>query len=147
MKTFLLFISIVFALVLASSYTFAGQTMLACVQPDGSVLYTNKDVKGCVVLKMPELSIVPAYPETGRTLERSRTFIPEIPTATNHTHEPIASENEVVAKTCALYKEWILINERTKGGFEYNDVEDTKHRLYLTKIFGSGFSPSMCKEQ
>jgi len=54
-------------------------------------------------------------------------------------------EAEVVTKTCALYKEWVFINERTKGGFEYNNVDDTKKRLYLTKIFGSGFSPTMCR--
>lgn len=125
------------------AYAYADAPIQACTQADGSILYTNKNVKGCTVLKTPELSIVPSYdthPGIERTPEQVR-GVSESPT-----YQKSKPVNEVVTKTCALYKEWIMINERTKGGFEYNDVEDTKHRLYLTKIFGSGFSPSMCKE-
>jgi hypothetical protein len=124
---------------IAVTYAFAGDTMLACTQADGSVLYTNKDVKGCKTIVGPELSIVPSYSVHPSVVPH---LLPEVP---KHFMFP-SLDSEVVNKTCALYEEWVLINERTKGGFEYNDVDDTKKRLYLTKIFGSGFSPSMCKK-
>jgi hypothetical protein len=145
MKLMLNIVAFLAAIVLTAAVTIAcaGETMLACTQADGTVLYTNKDVKGCKVIVGPELSVVPSYHTlNGGSLEHTRAFVPEVPFAKQTT----TVESEVVAKTCALYKEWVLINERTKGGFEYNDVDDTKKRLYLTKIFGSGFSPTMCRE-
>jgi len=139
----ILFFLAAMVLTMAATMAFAGETMLACPQADGSVLYTNKDVKGCQVIVGPELSVVPSYhSHNGGSLEHTRALIPEVPTL-----KPALEieESEVVTKTCALYYEWVTINQRTKGGFEYNDVDDTKERLFLTKIFGSGFSPGMCK--
>jgi hypothetical protein len=146
MKMILNVIAFLAAIVLTAAVTmaFAGETMLACPQADGSVLYTNKDVKGCKVIVGPELSVVPSYPtQNGGVHEYTPHATSEIPLVRGRF---VTTESEVVVKTCALYKEWVLINERTKGGFEYNDVDDTKKRLYLTKIFGSGFSPTMCKD-
>lgn len=141
MKLLLIFV-VTLLLTMGLTYAFAGP-MLACPQPDGTVLYTNKDVKGCQEIVGPELSIVPSYPihPNGGSLDHSRLLEASIP----ELKKVETPESEVVMKTCALYAEWVAINERTKGGFEYNDVEDTKKRLYLTKIFGSGFSPTMCK--
>lgn len=128
---------------MVATYAFAGDAIQACTLADGSILYTNKPVQGCMVLKMPELSIVPSYHvQNGGASEHTWAFLPEVPLV-----NPVVEteESEVVTKTCALYYEWVNINQRTKGGFEYNNVDDTKERLYLTKIFGSGFSPGMCK--
>jgi len=147
MRTILniMFFVAAFVVTMALTLAYASDIMLACTQADGSVLYTNKDVKGCAALKMPELSTVPVYPSTqhnNRTLEHDKVLaLPEIPMLKV---EPLPIPS-VVSDTCALYHEWVRINERTLGGFENNSVDDTKRRLFLTKIFGSGFSPGMCK--
>lgn len=145
MKTILNILLFVGAMVVTMAVTLAhaGDTMQACTLADGSIMYTNKDIKGCVVLKMPELSVVPAYPThaNGGTLDHPHVLLPEIPVV----KEVQSNGTSVLSDTCSLYHEWVRINERTLGGFEYNSVDDTKRRLFLTKIFGSGFSPGMCK--
>jgi hypothetical protein len=119
------------------------ETIQSCTQADGTVVYTNKDIKGCQALRLPELSIVP---------DRHAVMIPQVPALMVET--PMVAQTQaiksplpgsVLAETCLLYRDWIRINERTMGGFEYNSVDDTKKRLMLTKIFGSGFSPYGCQ--
>jgi len=122
---------------------FADETMLACTLADGSIMYTNKDLKGCSLVKTPELSVVPSYggPHPSRGSLEHGVFEPT-PAIVTPQDSPYSA---VLADTCKLYHEWVLINQRTMGGFEYNSVDDTKRRLFLTKIFGSGFSPASCK--
>ena len=54
-------------LILSSTSVFADTTtgfdpllMRECPQADGTVLYTNKDVPGCKVMTLKELSVVPS---------------------------------------------------------------------------------------
>jgi len=142
MKSILMTLFTVMFLITAFTYAFGQSNMLACTQMDGTTMYTNKNIMGCVPVAGPALSVVPSY--SSGTLEHTKSL--NAPVVTPSKAPEPSQQSDVVAKTCAMYKEWVTINERTKGGFEYNTVDDTKTRLYLTKIFGSGFSPSMCKE-
>lgn len=112
--------------------------MRECSQADGSTLYTNKDVPGCKLMTLKELSVVPS-------LENMPTYRPTVATAPHydsplypdrsHTgvasggqtvpdwakdwHASIASSGTVQAEICSKYGEWLHLNEKTRGGFFY----------------------------
>ena len=112
--------------------------MRECPQADGTPLYTNKDVPGCKLMTLKELSVVPS-------LENMPTYRPTVATAPhydsplysdrNHTgttgggqtvpdwasdwHASITSSGSVQAEVCSKYGEWLHLNEKTRGGFFY----------------------------
>ena len=107
-----------------------------CPQADGTVLYTNKDLPGCKLMTLKELSTVPS-------LEDMPTYRPTVTAAPHYDPSPyvdrrqtgmtgggqtasdwakdwyasIAPSGSVLAETCSLYGEWLNLNEKTRGGF------------------------------
>jgi len=118
----------------AATYAYSADGIKECVQADGSIMYTNKPQLGCTDLILPGLSIIP---------ERTDYLQPSIPPVITAAPQ-VAPKSAALTEACVLYHEWLTINMRTMGGFEYNSVDDTKRRLLLTKLFGSGFSPYGC---
>ncbi|MGH7182803.1 MAG: hypothetical protein ACREJN_12600 [Nitrospiraceae bacterium] len=112
--------------------------MRECTQADGSVLYTNKDLPGCKLMKLKELSSVPSlegmptyrptmtvaphydippYPNLNQTgMAGGRQTIPDW---AKDWHASIASSGSVQAEVCSMYGEWLNLNEKTRGGFFY----------------------------
>ncbi len=112
--------------------------MRECPQADGSTLYTNKDLPGCKLMTLKELSVVPS-------LDNMPTYRPIVATAPHYDippypdrdqtgttgggqtvpdwakdwHASIASTGSVQAEVCAKYGEWLHLNEKTRGGLFY----------------------------
>jgi hypothetical protein len=110
--------------------------MRECPQADGSSLYTNKDVPGCKLMKLKELSVVPSLDDmpTYRPTVTStpRYDIPPyadrnqtgmtgagqtIPDWAKDWHASVASSGSVQAEVCSMYGEWLHLNQKTRGGF------------------------------
>jgi hypothetical protein len=112
--------------------------MRECSQADGSTLYTNKDLPGCKLMTLKELSIVPS-------LDNMPTYRPIVATAPHYDippypdrdqagmtgegqtvpdwakdwHASVASTGSMQAEVCAKYGEWLHLNEKTRGGLFY----------------------------
>jgi hypothetical protein len=112
--------------------------MRECPQADGSALYTNKDIPGCKVMTLKELSVVPS-------LDGMPTYHPTVAAASHYNippyadrnqtdmngggqtvpdwatdwHASIASSGSVQSEICSLYGEWIHLVQKTRGGFFY----------------------------
>lgn len=110
--------------------------MRECLQADGSALYTNKDLPGCKLMTLKELSVVPS-------LDDMPTYRPTVaapphydtPPYPNHNqtgmtgggqavpdwardwYASFASTGSVQAEVCSKYGEWLHLNEKTRGGF------------------------------
>jgi hypothetical protein len=144
MLKLMMFFIVSMLLTMVVTYAFAVDTMLACTQADGTVVYTNKDVKGCTEVKMPELSVVP---------DRHATMFPVVPpfheaspaTVPTVSRFSAGTPGVVLTETCALWHEYVKLTERTSGGFENNTIDDIKRRYVITRMFGSGFSPYGCQ--
>jgi hypothetical protein len=112
--------------------------MRECPQADGTALYTNKDLPGCKVMTLKELSVVPS-------LDNMPTYRPTVVAAPRYDippyvdrrqtgmtgggqttpdwakdwHASIASSGSVQAEVCSLYGEWLHLVQKTRGGFFY----------------------------
>jgi len=107
--------------------------MWSCPQPDGTVLYTNKDKAGCTLMTLKPLSVVPS-------LDNMPTYRSPHATAPAYDLPPylgypggmaqrvtpgwaqdwyasIAPSGSVQAETCSLYGEWLNLVQKTRGGF------------------------------
>ncbi|HKO31058.1 MAG TPA: hypothetical protein VJU54_07955 [Nitrospiraceae bacterium] len=110
--------------------------MRECPQADGTALYTNKDLPGCKLMTLKELSIVPS-------LDDMPTYRPSVAATPRYDTPPyveprqtgmtgggqtapdwakdwyasIASSGSVRAETCSLYGEWIHLVGKTRDGF------------------------------
>ena len=125
------------------SASFDPLLMRECPQANGDTLYTNKDLPGCTLMTLKELSVVPSlddmptyrptvavapqynipqynipqYPDrnqTGMTGEGQT-----VPDWAKDWHASIASSGSVQAEVCSKYGEWLHLNEKTRGGFFY----------------------------
>jgi len=109
--------------------------MRECPQADGTALYTNKDLPGCKLMTLKELSVVPS-------LDDMPTYRPNVATAPHYDippypgrnqtgvtgggqtvpdwakewHASITSSESVQAEACSMYGEWLHLNEKTRGG-------------------------------
>ena len=112
--------------------------MRECPQADGSALYTNKDLPGCKLMTLKELSIVPS-------LDDMPTYRPTVAETSHHDIPPfqdrtqagmtvrgqtvpdwakdwyasIAPSGSVQAEVCSMYGEWLHLVQKTRGGFFY----------------------------
>jgi hypothetical protein len=106
--------------------------MWECPQADGTALYTNKELTGCKLMTLKELSVVPS-------LENMPTYVsPFPPTVSRHDGLPtatggsnqvpdwardwqasIASTGSVYAEVCSMYGEWLNLNQKTRGGIYF----------------------------
>jgi len=108
--------------------------MRECSQADGSTLYTNKDVPGCKLMTLKELSVVPSLADmpTYRPAvaavphydipahpDRNQTGISDGGQTVPDCAASIASSGSVQAEVCSKYGEWLHLNEKTRGGFFY----------------------------
>lgn len=112
--------------------------MRECPQADGSALYTNKDLPGCTLMTLKELSVVPSlddmptYRPTLATAphydippypDRNQTGMTgggqTVPDWAKDWHASIASSGSVHAEVCSMYGEWLHLNQKTRGGFFY----------------------------
>ena len=141
MRSFINIVALLVAILIGGAFAIAygADTIRACTLSDGTVLYTNKDVKGCVAIKIPELGVVPSYDKLKHN-EITETFIaPALPFVA-------APEiSSVLSDTCQLYHEWVKLNSTDQGGLRNNTIDRQQRRVVLTMIFGSGFSPANCK--
>ena len=112
--------------------------MRECSQADGSPLYTNKDLPGCKLMTLKELSVVPSLADmpTYRPAvaavphydipahpDRNQTGISDggqtVPDWAKDWHTSIAASESVQAEVCSKFGEWLHLNEKTRGGFFY----------------------------
>jgi hypothetical protein len=133
------------ALVLSSTSVFADTTtafdpflMRECPQADGTALYTNKDLPGCKLMTLKELSVVPSLdnmptyrPTVAATphydippyVDRRQTGITgrgqTTPDWAKDWYASIASSGSVQAELCSLYGEWLHLVQKTRGGVFY----------------------------
>jgi hypothetical protein len=110
--------------------------MRECTQADGSIIYTNKDLPGCKLMKLKELSIVPSLDDmptyrppvtaaprynTPSSPDHNQTGMAgggqTVPDWAKDWHASIASSGSVQAEVCSMYGEWLHINQKTRGGF------------------------------
>jgi hypothetical protein len=112
--------------------------MRECPQADGTALYTNKDLPGCKVMTLKELSVVPS-------LDNMPTYRPTVAAAPHYDTLPyvdrrqtgttgggqtapdwakdwyasIAQSGSVQSEVCSMYGEWLRLVQKTRGGFFY----------------------------
>jgi hypothetical protein len=110
--------------------------MWSCPQPDGTMLYTNKDKAGCTLMTLKPLSVVPslddmptyrpqtamapAYdvpPYVDRYPAGMVTRGQSVPGWAQDWYGSIAPSGSVQAQTCSLYGEWLNLVQKTRGGF------------------------------
>ncbi|HEU4683156.1 MAG TPA: hypothetical protein VFS39_01460 [Nitrospira sp.] len=128
--------------------------MWSCPQPDGTILYTNKDIEGCTLMTLKPLSVVPsldnmptyrppvvgtppydvpAYPDRHPAALTGR---PGMPDWAREWYASIGlSGGSVQAEVCGMYSEWLHLNLKTRGGFFFGndpsyggDVSDRNRR-------------------
>jgi hypothetical protein len=121
-----------------TTISFDPYLMRECTQADGSILYTNKDLPGCKLMTLKELSSVPSledmptyrpavtaaprydippYPDRNQTgMAGGRQTVPDW---AKDWHASIASSGSVQAEVCSMYGEWINLVQKTRGGFFY----------------------------
>jgi hypothetical protein len=119
-----------------NTVTFDPLLMRECPQADGTALYTNKDLPGCKLMTLKELSVVPSledmptYRPTVATAphydisphpDRSQTGMTgggqTVPDWAKNWHASIASTGSVQAEICTNYGEWMHLLGKTRGGF------------------------------
>lgn len=132
---------IIISLLGMTAYAFAGasEQMYACNYVDGSIMYTNKDTKGCHAVKMPELSIVPSYVDQHLGTPPKHVVNKNEPPYSDEYVEPVAD------RVCNLYREWMDIYDKTKGGFTNNDVATQQRLMVLSAMLGPNFSAGLCR--
>src|SRR4029077_21192963 len=107
-------------------------------QADGTALYTNKDLPGCKVMTLKELSVVPS-------LDNMPTYRPTVAAAPHYDTPPyvdrrqtgmtgggqtapdwakdwyasVAQSGSVQSEVCSMYGEWLRLVQKTRGGFFY----------------------------
>ena len=132
--------AILIVLTLMVVHAYAENPIQSCTA-DGNIVYTNKDVKGCTPVKLPELSIVSSYdrhlPQTLKHTGVSSLPIP--PTVPPSTSGPINDH------LCKLYDEWMKINEETDGGFRFAGASQKTRYNALWRTFSSGFISVDCR--
>lgn len=129
-------------LTLSSTSVFADTTvssdpflMRECPQTDGSPLYTNKDLPGCKLMSLKELSVVPSLddmptyrptvaavphydipPDADRNQAGMTSGGQTVPDWAKDWYASFASTGSAQAEVCSLYGEWIHLNLKTRGG-------------------------------
>lgn len=132
-------------LVLSSTSVFADTTtafdpllMRECPQADGTALYTNKDLPGCKLMTLKELSVVPSldnmptyrptvaaapHYDIPPSVDRRQTGMTgggqTVPDWAKDWHASVASSGSVQAEVCSMYGEWLHLVQKTRGGFFY----------------------------
>ncbi len=155
-----------------------------CPQSGGTTLYVNRERPGCRALDLKPLSTVPPFiglpdkPKTPGTAVGRLSDPPPIdwyanvpgsgrigsvPNWSKDWYAGVASSGSTREEICALYTEWIRLNERTRGGFFFGSdpsyggdptgrtlrlpsysFYDNARWVALARLFGTGFVPVGC---
>jgi hypothetical protein len=143
-----------------------------CPQPDGISIYTNRERPGCQAMSLRPLSVVPSLPPLAgppaplspdAALSAPTDVARQIPDWGKEWYANIAPSRAAHEEVCALYSEWLHLNERTRGGFFFGtdpsfgsdpsgyhrrgpsySFYDNARWVALAKIFGTGFVPVGC---
>lgn len=147
-----------------------------CPQAGGETLFTNRKSPGCRPIELKELSFVPplVFPQGSGSAERTiiverpaaavpATAMQNIPDSGKAWYGNIAPSGSTREKVCALYGEWINLNERTRGGMFFGSdpnygsdptgrnqtsssypFYDNARYVTLSRLFGGGFVPVGC---
>jgi hypothetical protein len=104
--------------------------MWECPQADGTPLYTNKELSGCKLMTLKQLSVVPSLENMPTYVSPFPPSVPRYegpPIATSSSRQvpdwardwqaSIASTGSVYAEVCSMYGEWLDLNQKTRGGF------------------------------
>ncbi len=158
--------------------------MWECPQPGGTTLYVNRERAGCRALELKPLSTVPPFiglhdePQVPGAVLGRLSNPPQIdwyanapgpgragrvPDWAKDWYAGLASSGSVREEICALYAEWIRLNERTRGGFFFGSdpsyggdptgrnfrlpsysFYDNARWVALARLFGTGFVPVGC---
>lgn len=151
MKVYIFGFILVAVFMLFVSRAFA-ETIQACPQADGSVLFTNKKVvnEKCAPVHLPELSTVPS---------RNAGHLPNVaPHVSNpYRDKEIPKEVELLIEgdqsmkfdpkgpqtvrdqVCDLYGKYLDLSLKTRGGLYYSDKTAP-----LLSLFGGGYIPLDC---
>lgn len=123
-------------LLIVAANAWSAETVQACTQADGSIMYTNKDIRGCATVKLPELSTVPS-------LDKMPTY--QAPVTVAKVEKPVVT-SQVNDHLCRLYDDWMLVNEETQGGqiFRGGPEQKVKYNT-LFRIFSTGFISVNCR--
>ena len=149
-----------------------------CQQADGTVVYTNKEKPGCRELMLRPLSVVPSLDQMPLIPRSSGSMMPPAmaPAPSEHgaggalqqvpdwARDWYASATGSRGEICAMYWEWVRLNEKTRGGFFYGtdpsyggdptgrnqrgasySFYDNARYQALSRIFGAGFVPVGCQ--
>jgi len=133
--------------------------MWSCPQPDGTMLYTNKDKAGCTLMTLKPLSVVPSLdnmqtyrPPTALTplyevppyADRSAGIGvgrgPAVPAWAQDWYASIASSGSVQPEVCSMYSEWLHLNQKTRGGFFFGSDSSYGGDLSQRNQRGPSFS-------
>ena len=147
-----------------------------CPQAGGETLFTNRKAPGCRPIELKELSVVPplVFPPGSGSAERTivverpaaavpTTAMQNIPDSGKGWYGNIAPSGSTRERVCALYGEWINLNERTRGGMFFGSdpnygsdptgrnqtsssypFYDNARWVTLSRLFGGGFVPVGC---
>jgi hypothetical protein len=158
--------------------------MWECPQAGGTTLYVNRERPGCRAIELKPLSTVPPFiglpnePQVpGAALGRlsdppqidwyanapGSERAGRVPDWAKDWYAGLASPGSVREEICALYAEWIRLNERTRGGFFFGSdpsyggdptgrnlrlpsysFYDNARWVALARLFGTGFVPVGC---
>lgn len=157
-------------------------TVWECPQPDGVPVYTNIERPGCIAMQLKPLSTVPSLPDlapesrlrgaAGRydvplqpegNIETSSPSSRAVPDWAGEWYANISPSGSTREEACAMYSEWIRLNERSRGGFYFGtdpsygsdpsghnrrgpsySFYDNARWVTLAKLFGTGFVPVGC---
>lgn len=151
MKAFML--SVVLLLMLCLPQLSSAELVYMCMGKDGSVVFTNKEIKGsvCSVPSLPELSVVPDRKSSAAPI----VTIPDIQAHDNGIQDPPLIDSgrqtyainpvighNVASQVCDLYGKWLDLNLSTRGGLYYNNLTAP-----LMTMFGGGYIPMECRRQ
>ncbi len=155
-----------------------------CPQAGESTLYVNRERPWCRALRLKPLSTVPPFIGLPDDLKMHGTAVERLsnpPQIDWYANQPgsgragnvpdwakdwyagLASSGSVREEVCALYAEWIRLNERTRGGFFFGSdpsyggdptgrnlrlpsysFYDNARWVALARLFGTGFVPVGC---
>jgi hypothetical protein len=133
------FLLTITALLIATAPSFADtpvnfdpMRMWECPQADGTALYTNKELTGCKLMTLKELSVVPSLENMPTYVSPYPPAVPRyegLPAATGGGNQvpdwarnwqaSIASTGSVYAEVCSMYGEWLNLNQKTRGGIYF----------------------------
>ena len=158
------------------------ETVWECPQSDGVPVYTNRERPGCRAMQLKPLSTVPSLSDVPMQPQLVGAPVPRldgppsadwnVPATPSERNVPdwakdwqarIAPSGSTREEVCAMYSEWIHLNERTRGGVYFgNDPSygsdpsqrnqrgpsysfyDNARWVTLAKLFGTGFVPVGC---